>query len=612
MFLDGSGQAVPCTAATPLPVSASVTASISGFAPASVGTPISVTTGGVTGTLPAGTVVVASNAGATNTAYCALGASSTTAQQPIPPGGWFAFTVGVATQLTCITSTSTTTVNMVGGSGIPTGSGGGSGGGGSGGGAVTAISGAFVSGAIADLALAQNSTTAGEVGNLPLTATTTSAPTYTTAKSNPLSTDTGGNLRTVLNAETSKVIGEVNQGTSPWVISGSITGTFWQTTQPVSLASAQVASGAFASGSVASGAYASGAFASGAISDGAEVTLGAKADAASTATDTTPVTVMQVLKEISAKEQAPASRAVTGTFYQTTQPASLASAQVASGAFAAGSLATGAGVDGWDLGVQTTTAAAGCGSGTGVNPCLKQIDADIKGAIPTQAPTVSIGGVGIIDSAGTNVATVKAASTLPVAADKTLVVGLNPGTATAGSPTGAIVTVQGVTSGQAIPVSGTVTAQVSTGNSAATPHICGSTAHATLAAADTQIVNVSGTTSIYVCDYDISFSGTVNVYLEQATSGTCATLTQLTQTWFGVANAGRAGSNAFYRGLHTAASSQLCLHGSTTSVPRCHSLTPNRLAVVWRGLGASTVDGRWLSCPRGILHPDFRPNRRNL
>jgi hypothetical protein len=124
MWLNGSGQAIPTSAANPLPVSGSVSASISGFTPASVGTPISVTAGGVTGTLPAGTVVVASNAGATNTAYCALGASSTTAQQPIPPGGWFAFTVGAATQLTCITPTSTTTVNMVGGSGLPTGSGG--------------------------------------------------------------------------------------------------------------------------------------------------------------------------------------------------------------------------------------------------------------------------------------------------------------------------------------------------------------------------------------------------------------------------------------------------------------------------------------------------------
>lgn len=52
------------------------------------------------------------------------------------------------------------------------------------------------------------------------------------------------------------------------------------------------------------------------VADGAAVTLGAKADAKSTATDTTPVTAMQVLKEISYMEQNPASRAVTnaGTF----------------------------------------------------------------------------------------------------------------------------------------------------------------------------------------------------------------------------------------------------------------------------------------------------------
>jgi hypothetical protein len=50
--------------------------------------------------------------------------------------------------------------------------------------------------------------------------------------------------------------------------------------------------------------------------DGSQVTIGAKADAKSTATDTTAITMMQVLKEISAMEQAPASRAVTnaGTF----------------------------------------------------------------------------------------------------------------------------------------------------------------------------------------------------------------------------------------------------------------------------------------------------------
>jgi hypothetical protein len=44
-------------------------------------------------------------------------------------------------------------------------------------------------------AYAQGSTTSGQVGNLPLGATTTSAPTYVTGTSNPLSLDTSGNLR---------------------------------------------------------------------------------------------------------------------------------------------------------------------------------------------------------------------------------------------------------------------------------------------------------------------------------------------------------------------------------------------------------------------------------
>lgn len=50
--------------------------------------------------------------------------------------------------------------------------------------------------------------------------------------------------------------------------------------------------------------------------DGANVTLGAKADAKSTATDTTAISAMSVLKQISASVQAPPSQAVTnaGTF----------------------------------------------------------------------------------------------------------------------------------------------------------------------------------------------------------------------------------------------------------------------------------------------------------
>jgi hypothetical protein len=48
-----------------------------------------------------------------------------------------------------------------------------------------------------NLSLAQASTTAGQKGNLILSATTSAAPTYTTATSNPLSTTTAGDLRTV-------------------------------------------------------------------------------------------------------------------------------------------------------------------------------------------------------------------------------------------------------------------------------------------------------------------------------------------------------------------------------------------------------------------------------
>lgn len=136
-----SSGCIPVSTTNPLPTSASATIT-GGFTDAATGTPISVTTGGVTGTLPTGSVVVATNVGTTNGAYCKLGASATTSDQYLSPnGGWFAFSVGANTQLTCITSTSTTTVNMTGGSGLPTGTGGG--GGGSGGGTSSSYGSAF-------------------------------------------------------------------------------------------------------------------------------------------------------------------------------------------------------------------------------------------------------------------------------------------------------------------------------------------------------------------------------------------------------------------------------------------------------------------------------------
>jgi uncharacterized protein YjbI with pentapeptide repeats len=71
------------------------------------------------------------------------------------------------------------------------------------------------------------------------------------------------------------------------------------------------ASGSIASGAIASGALASGSIASGAIVDGGDVALGTTTVARSTATDTTSVAVIPLLKEISYMEQNPASRAVT-------------------------------------------------------------------------------------------------------------------------------------------------------------------------------------------------------------------------------------------------------------------------------------------------------------
>ena len=49
------------------------------------------------------------------------------------------------------------------------------------------------------------------------------APTNTEGDQTLLSVDLAGNIRATLHAETTKVIGTVNQGTSPWVISGAVT-----------------------------------------------------------------------------------------------------------------------------------------------------------------------------------------------------------------------------------------------------------------------------------------------------------------------------------------------------------------------------------------------------
>lgn len=100
--------------------------------------------------------------------------------------------------------------------------------------------------------------------------------------------------------------------------------------------------------------------------DGANATLGAKADARSTATDTTAVTIMQVLKEISYMEQNPASRAVTNAGTFATQ------ATLQAGTNAIGKLAANSGVDIGDVDVTSLPALA-----AGTNAIGKLLPPDI-------------------------------------------------------------------------------------------------------------------------------------------------------------------------------------------------------------------------------------------
>lgn len=204
-----AGSCTPVSAANPLPVNASVSASVTGFEPATTGTQVAADTDGDTQTLPAGDVVVAFNTSTSITAYCKLGATATTADAAIPPSSWFAFTVGAATQITCITASSTATLNTVGGAGLPTGAGGG---GGSGGGGTSSSYGAAFPatgtaigftdgtnmaagrvGAVANVAAATNF-----VNALGICQYLASAPTLTDTRFNQLQCDISGYLRTTV------------------------------------------------------------------------------------------------------------------------------------------------------------------------------------------------------------------------------------------------------------------------------------------------------------------------------------------------------------------------------------------------------------------------------
>jgi len=340
------------------------------------------------------------------------------------------------------------------------------------------------------------------------------------------------------------------------------TGTF--ATQSVITA----ASGAIASGAVASGAVASGAFASGAISDGADVTLGAKADAKSTATDATPITAMQVLKQISASAQAPPSQAVTNTGTFATQSAitaasgsiasgavasgAIASGAVASGAFAAGSISDGADVT---LGAKTDAkSTATDATSVTVMQVLKEISA-MEQAPASRAVTNT--GTFAVQSAATLAAeTTKVIGTVNIAASQTIAVTqatgtnlhavIDSGTVTVGSalPTGsntvgkvnvlgnAGAVFDGATAA-AVPANA-VAAGFSDGTNTRIPVVdpCGYstwTYYYVSVAANTQIAGAAGASkNYYICQMAIlpaAAATTVNLVSSATAGNACATST---------------------------------------------------------------------------------------
>lgn len=129
---------LPVTALNPFPVTVenAITASLAPFTPGGqYATPLSVSGTSANVAVPTNTGTVAVyNVGA-NAAYCKLGTSNavvaTTSDEYVPANSAVGFGVGSNTWIACITASSTTTVNLSGGSGLLAGFGGGGSSGGS-------------------------------------------------------------------------------------------------------------------------------------------------------------------------------------------------------------------------------------------------------------------------------------------------------------------------------------------------------------------------------------------------------------------------------------------------------------------------------------------------
>lgn len=412
---------VPVTASAPLPITGSFSATLAGFTPNGNYTTLTATAASSASTnLPAGTVVAFQNL-STIDVSCVLtaGVSTATTNKLIVRGGATVYyTVGSNTTAACINQTgvASNVVGLAGGDGLGTAFGGGGAGGG-GGGAVTMVSGAVASGAYSAGSIAAGAVSAGAFvsGSILSGALASGAVVDLTNLSTPIAAGAATATKGVLLGgqfdTTQKTLTNGQQGAvslSPraavYIATGAETPAMNITQVLGSAISAT--NGLFSNilqGNAALSAT-NGIFAN--ILQGNAV-LSATNPSFTRLTDATTATVVKaastaavaadpaLVVAISPNNTVPANitqvlgaanSASNGLFVRT------GSGQIASGSFASGSIASGAMVD---LGAQ---ADAACGTATGTCSLIslaKYLNTAAGLPLPTQASTVSIGGVGL-------------------------------------------------------------------------------------------------------------------------------------------------------------------------------------------------------------------------
>lgn len=394
-------------------VAGTISASLAGFTPNGAVASLSVTTASANVALPAGTVVLVTNTGTTNIAYIKLSVGAGTAattDMALVAGATVGLTVGTNTYINAITSSSTTTLRLAGGTGLVSGYGGG---GGSGGGAVTIADAADVTlGAKADAKSTATDTTpitlmsvAKQISASAQLSATASNQTTANSSLSTVATNTGATT-TALGV----VTGTKNAGTA--AANSALVGGVYNST-PLTLTNTQQSSlqldaNGYAKVNVAAGGAGGGAVygptAVGAAAANPPVLQGGTADATSTGT-------VQVAKVDSSGNQyvkgvgVAANDATSGVTYS---PISV-------------------------------NAATACNAKAFTNAQQNSFDMDLKGNVCTNL--ASIAGTAVSTGTGAQGA---GAQRVTVATDTATIAGSAPGTA--GTASSNVVTVQGVAS----------------------------------------------------------------------------------------------------------------------------------------------------------------------